>query len=294
MRSDHCATFTRGARCWPRASRPRGPWPSAARRSARPGDRGRQPLRPVQDGPPELLAPRLSARTVSPTRQGPGRDQGPGPALLGGVPRPHPAVTDAAETAEYKKQAEEAGVTVIGYGVVRFTQGPRRQPQGVRVRQGDGHRLPLGRPRPRQLRQPRQARRGVRHGHRHPQPRPRPPLGEDRHDRRGDQGPQPEDRLLRRHRPLPPLHARTPSAPSRSSARGSTASTSRTSRTPTTFTILGEGDLRTADLLKALAKLNYDTAWPSNTRRTRRTRSPTSGPASTATRKAVDTLNADA
>ena len=51
----------------------------------RPPSRGRGgAVRPVQDGPPELLAPPLQAR------RGPGQDQGARPALLGVLPRPHP------------------------------------------------------------------------------------------------------------------------------------------------------------------------------------------------------------
>ena len=56
----------------------------------------------------------------------------------------------------------------------------------------------------------------------------------------------------------------------------------------TTFTILGEGDLRTADLLKApRQEPTTTTPWPSNTRRTPTTRSPTSAPCLDATRKAA-------
>ena len=47
-----------------------------------------------------------------------------------------------------------------------------------------------------------------------------------------------------------------------------------------TFTILGQGDLRTVDLLKALAPTTTNTAWRSSTRRSRKTPSMTSRPAS--------------
>ena len=50
-----------------------------------------------------------------------------------------------------------------GYGVVHLGKDEAAEPQDLRVRQGHGPRLPLGRPRPGQLRPPRQAGRGVRH-----------------------------------------------------------------------------------------------------------------------------------
>ena len=59
---------------------------------------------------------------------------------------------------------------------------------------------------------------------RHPQPRPRASVRQDRHDRRGDQGPSP--RSAAASTPATSSDRRkTPSAPSRSSTSGSTAST---------------------------------------------------------------------
>ncbi len=53
---------------------------------------------------------------------------------------------DPAKAAAYKSEAAAMGVRVAGFGVSSVQQEPRRQPQVLRVRQGDGGRLPLGRP----------------------------------------------------------------------------------------------------------------------------------------------------
>ena len=189
--------------------------------------------RPVQDGPPELLAPRPHQndgkadlqKALAATKE-------LGVHYWESYPAHVPMITDAAKLAEHKRQIEAAGRRRDRLRRRPFRQGRGRQPQVFEFAKAMGLTYLSADPDPDSLRQPRQAGRGVRHRRRHPQPRPGPPLRQDRR------------RSPRRSRTTTPRSAaastpatssgrrKTPSAPSRSSASGSTASTSRTSRTP--------------------------------------------------------------
>ena len=77
-------------------------------------------LQPVQDGAPELFAPRSDHRRQARPGEGPGRDQGAGDSLLGVVPGSRPDGSGSKALDALKEDIDAAGVTVIGYGVVHF------------------------------------------------------------------------------------------------------------------------------------------------------------------------------
>ena len=113
------------------------------------------------------------------------------------------------KTAEaMSRKAAEYGVKVAGYGVVHFGKDMDANRKLFEFGKAINLMYMSCDPRQGEPRRPRQARRRIRHPDRHPQPRPRPPVGEDRRHHGRHQGPQPEDRLLHRHRPLPPLQGR--------------------------------------------------------------------------------------
>ncbi len=83
---------------------------------------------------------------------------------------------------------------------------------------------------------------------------PGPPLRQDRHDQQGDQGPSSEDRLLHRHRPLPALQGRPGPRGRGLRQPGLRRPLERRQGRQRPSPILGQGDLRTVDFLKALAQ----------------------------------------
>ena len=206
MRSDQSPAYTRRAVLVAGLSaagaRRRPPRHPRCRSGCHPGGRA---LRPVQDGPPELFTSGDRPRRQARPRQCLGRDQGARVALLGIVPGAHPDHQRPCRDRRLQEEARGRRRRPAGLRCGALHQRPGRRHEGTRLRQADGHRVPLGRSRPRQLRYPRQARRGVRREPGYPQPRAGSPLGEDRYHRHRDQGPQPADRLLRRYRPFPPL-----------------------------------------------------------------------------------------
>ena len=190
-----------------------------------------------------------------------------------------PMTADQQQIAEWKHRLESDGVTLMGYGVVHLGKDEAADRKSFEFARAMGLEVPLGQPGSRLVRPPRQAGRRIRRGRRHPQPRAGRSLRQDRDHREGHQGPSPPDRLLRQHRPLPPI-ARGPGP------RGRGLRQARLRRAP-------EGREGRPDLHhprpgrpahggppEGPGATTTNTAWRSSTRRNQKTPWTTSRPAS--------------
>ena len=208
-----------------RRGRGAGPRPAASTRPP-----ARRPLRAVQDGPPELLAPRPHDRRQARPGEGPAGPPRTSGCTTGNRTRPTsrstPSRRDRVQGARRRRRRDRDRLRRHA-----LQQGPRRQPQALRVRQGDGPRLPLGRPGPGQ---PSTASTSSSRSTASPSASTTtaPATATPRSTRSPPRSRTTARRSAAASTPATSsAPARTPSAPSRSSASGSTASISRTSRT---------------------------------------------------------------